>query len=94
MESAHRKPGHINFLDPDERGVIALKYFKFIRDFVLDPMHLIDGGVLKDFLLLICKRLEALTPEIHHLKSLISTKLKAWIKLFNKNKILEICKFR
>lgn len=91
--SIHRK--RASFLDPNNTGGSLLAYFKMIRGFLLDPMHLIDGGVLKDFLKLICDRLEEIVPGMGcKQKVRVNKRLKQWIRVFNKTKILEICKFR
>ena len=91
--SIHRK--RASFLDPNNTGTSLLAYFKMISGFLLDPMHMIDGGVLKDFLKLVCDRLGEIVPGMGCKQRVrVNKRLKQWIRVFNKTKILEICKFR
>jgi hypothetical protein len=99
VTSYHRLQRNASFNDdtkyPKLDGPPLLGYFRMIRDFILDPMHLIDGGVLKDFIQLICARLESFLPGMTPgEKAKLRCNIRAWINVFNKTTILEICKFR
>ena len=67
--------------------------FPMVSGFFLDPMHLIDGGVLKDFMERIVDRLSSHSPGSMS-KAPVLHKINTKIRLINTTKILELCTFR
>jgi hypothetical protein len=86
----HRKKRSC-FEDPDTGEEIYK--FPMISGFFLDPMHLIDGGVLKDFLEKLVDRIGSHSPG-NVSKAPVLNKVNLKIKLINKTRILELCAFR
>lgn len=64
-----------------------------VSGFLLDPMHLIDGGVIKDFMERLVDRLGSHSPGGIS-KAAVLRKVNAKINVINKTKITELCKFR
>lgn len=67
--------------------------FPMVSGFFLDPMHLIDGGVLKDFMENIVTRLGSWAPGAIA-KGPVLQSISRNISLFNKSIITELCAFR
>jgi hypothetical protein len=92
-KSAHRPRLRFGCFDDPITGRQTF-IFRLIADFVLDPMHLIDGGVIKDFFKRILERIRDWNYQKAELKLYVVELLQKWIDHFNKTKILELCKFR
>jgi len=67
--------------------------FPMVSGFFLDPMHLIDGGVLKDFFERIIRKLGQSTGKMNS-KAPVVAGLQNCIDVYNTCKIVELCKFR
>lgn len=67
--------------------------FPMVSGFFLDPMHLIDGGVLKAFMEKIVSRVGSWAPGACA-KGPVLQSINRNISLFNKCKITELCAFR
>ena len=68
--------------------------FPMISGFILDMMHLLDGGVIKDFFRRIMGRIFKFKRAKADLLSKASSQVQSWIDIFNKTNITELCKFR
>lgn len=64
-----------------------------VSGFLLDPMHLIDGGVIKDFINRLVDRLGSHSAGGMS-KAAVLRQVNANINVINKTKILELCVFR
>lgn len=68
--------------------------FPMISGFFLDPMHLIDGGVIKDLIGRIIEKLGSSPKNASKSKAPVVAGLNKCIEVFNTCKILELCKMR
>lgn len=91
--SAHRPELRFSCFDDPTTGKQTF-VFRMISGFILDPMHLLDGGVIKDFFKHVLERIREWAPRYATMKAQTLTKLQDWIEQFNKSKILETCTFR
>lgn len=67
--------------------------FPMVSGFLLDPMHLIDGGVIKDLVNRIEDRLGSHSPGGVS-KATVLKRVNAKINIINLTKITELCHFR
>lgn len=89
--NSHRQRPSI-FDDPVTRK--ALFDFPMITGWILDTMHLFAGGVFKDFFKRILDAILDWQPGRAQKKSKAMAEIQNWIDVFNKTRILEVCKFR
>lgn len=90
------KPRRSCFQDPTMRKALIRENvvfeFNMVTGFLIEPMHLVDGGVIKDVLEHIFKKRILRSDGDHKIEK--QKRAERWIGVFNQSLILELVKFR